>query len=77
VKLEAYEFSPTLRQDVELREFVESVRQIVNNGRYQARIVTSVPDWVGDEGEIVAYSTGGVYRLYIYLSSGWRVVALT
>lgn len=76
MKVEDYDFSPILREDVELRGFVDNVKQIMNNGRYQVRIVASAPNWTGDEGEIVAFSAGGVYRLYIYISGDWRVAAL-
>lgn len=45
----------------------------ITNGRYQLNVKTSAPTWTGKEGELVAYSTGGVYRLYVYLNSDWRV----
>lgn len=77
MKFENYEFSPILRKDVELREFVDRTQQIINLGRYQLRVIEGIPGWTGDEGEMVAYSSGGVYRLYIYINSSWRVVALT
>jgi hypothetical protein len=33
---------------------------------------TTVPSWVGTEGEMVPFVSGSVYRLYAYLGGVWR-----
>ncbi len=76
-KIEDYEFSPILRKDVELRQVMDSIRNILNNGKYQLAVVDGIPSWTGEEGDTVLMSSGGVYRLYSYLNGGWHYVALT
>ena len=53
----------------------EKVQEILN-GKYTLDVETSVPT-VGDEGDMKAFSSGGTYRLYLYLNGGWRSVNLT
>jgi len=77
LKLEDYQFSPTLNKDIELREVITNIKDIINNGRYQMRVLDGYPTWTGEEGEAVFVSSGGVYRLYVYASNGWRYVAFT
>ena len=54
-----------------LNETLENLWNVVN-GRYNFDIKTSVPTSKPIEGTAVAYSSGGVYRLYIYLNGAWR-----
>jgi len=58
-----------------IREINNALEQIwsLSNGRFNLNVVTGIPTWTAKEGDIVAYSSGGVYRIYIYLNSGWRV----
>lgn len=44
----------------------------VTNGRMVYDVVTSVPTKASDEGATKIYSSGGVYKIYIYLNDGWR-----
>ena len=64
-----------LRKDVELRQVIDDMRNIVNNGRYQLLVVDGIPGWTGDEGETVIMSSGGSLRLYSYVSGVWHYVS--
>ncbi len=44
----------------------------LTNGRYVDDVVSSVPTASSDEGSTKIYSSGGVYKIYIYLNGGWR-----
>ena len=67
MKVDEYEFD-----DNELNEFVRQLRDILNFGKYQTPIITSLPDWAARPGEKVIFnaSTGG-YTEYFYSSSAW------
>ena len=61
-------------------EFYDYVQVILNNGRYQLRVVNSVPNWIGEDGEMVCYDpeTTGRKSIYIYIVDGWyRVTFLS
>ena len=58
--------------DVELRgssqeliDFKDKVLEILNFGKYQNPVVSSVPTWIGRRGEIVIYVNGTDGRLYV------------
>lgn len=55
-------------------DFINDVAKIINLGRYQMRIVSSVPDWTGEAGEHLIYISGTVRRLYWYdaTNSTWQ-----
>lgn len=57
-------------------DFVNEVRNILNLGRYQMRIVTSVPDWTGEGGEHLLYISGTVRRFYWWddTNSTWQFI---
>ena len=57
---------------VSLNETLEQLWD-VTNGRMNLDVKSSAPTSVPTEGTMVAYSTGGVYRIYVYLNGGWRV----
>lgn len=44
----------------------------ITNGRMVYDVVSSVPTKASEEGAIKIFSSGGVYRIYIYLNGGWR-----
>ena len=52
----------------------ETLEQLwdVTNGRINFDVKSSVPTSKPAEGSMVAYSSGGVYKIYIYLNGGWR-----
>ena len=58
-------------KDPGLFEFMDYVRIIINNGRYQFRIVVDVPTWTGIEGEAVIYSAGNERSMYVYIDDTW------
>lgn len=76
MKLSDIEFSKSTRKDVALIDFLNEVYNLVNNGRYQLRVVSTVPTWTGEQGEHLLYVSGTVMRLYIYdiTNSAWRYV---
>lgn len=66
MKLQQYEISRRLRKDTALLDFINDVTRIINLGRYQTKIITSVPTHVGDDGEQSLYISGKIKRLYFY-----------
>lgn len=76
MKLQDYAFSRGVRKDASLVEVLNDINSILNNGRYQMRVVTSVPDWEGDEGEHLLYISGTVRRLYFYdiSNASWHFI---
>lgn len=76
MKLQDYVFSQALRKDTALVDFVNDINKIINLGRYQMRVVTSVPTHTGDEGEFLLYISGTVRRFYFYDStnSTWHLL---
>lgn len=62
------------RNDPGLLEWADYVRIIINLGRYQFRIVGSVPDWDAMEGEAVIYVSGNIHRLYFYMDGAWYYI---
>ena len=55
-----------------LNETLENLWNLTN-GRINFDVKSSVPTSKPTEGSMVAYSSGGIYRIYIYLNGGWRV----
>lgn len=76
MKLQDFDFSNKLRQETAFMDFVNEVRNILNLGRYQMRIVTSVPDWTGEGGEHLLYISGTVRRVYWWddTNSTWQFI---
>jgi len=76
VKLRGYEFSREIRKDTGFVDFVNDLTNLINNARYQMRIVTSVPTWTGEDGEFLLYISGTVRRLYWYdpTNSTWQFI---
>lgn len=66
MKLQDYAFSINVRSDPSLVDFLNDVNNIINLGRYQMRITSSIPNWVGDDGEHLFYINGSDKRFYIY-----------
>ena len=76
MKLQDFDFSNKLRQETTFLDLVSELRNILNLGRYQMRVVTSVPDWTGEGGEHLLYISGTVRRLYWYddTNSTWQFI---
>ena len=66
MKLQDYSFSINVRSDPSLVDFITDINTILNNGRYQMRVTTSIPNWIGDDGEHLLYINGTTKRFYIY-----------
>ena len=63
--------------DLQLQEFKDKVREIVNNGKFQTQVVTAPPTWSGKIGEAVLLmpATGGTTYYYFHGTawvSGWQ-----
>ncbi len=76
MKLQDLDFSNKLRQEASFMDFVTELRNVLNLGRYQMRVVTSVPTWTGDGGEHLLYISGTVRRFYWYddTNSTWQFI---
>lgn len=63
-----------MRKDIALLDFINDVTRIINLGRYQMRIITSVPTHTGDDGEHSLYISGKIKRVYFYdpTNSTWN-----
>lgn len=76
MKIQDFDFSSKFRQETNFMDFVNEVRNVLNLGRYQMRVVTSVPDWTGEGGEHLIYISGTVRRLYWWddTNSTWQFI---
>ena len=56
----------------DLNSFKDEIRQILNFGKYQEQVVTTVPVWAGRPGEQVLFTpaSGGTTN-YFYKDSAW------
>ena len=53
-------------------EFYDWVRVTLNNGRYQMRVNSEIPDWSGEDGEFLLYTGSAGDRFYCYFNSAWN-----
>ncbi len=60
-------------RDPGLLDFMEYVRIILNDGRYQLRTIGGIPTWTGIEGEMVLYSAGNERGMFYYINGQWNV----
>lgn len=58
-------------KDPGLMEFMDFTQIILNDGRYEMRVISSIPDWTANEGEFLCYAAGNVRRLYSYINGQW------
>lgn len=74
--MQEYQFSKDSRKDISLVDFINDINKIINFGRYQMRVVSSVPTHTGEEGEFLLYVSGTVRRLYLYdiTNSTWHFI---
>ena len=75
MRLPAYEFPRNVSNEVQ--EAIEDIRMLINNGKYQLRIVTAEPTYEGEEGELVIYNAGASKYLFSYIDGNWWYVQLT
>lgn len=74
MKVQDFSFSNKLRRETSFMDFVTELRNILNYGRYQMRISTTVPTWTGQDGEHLIYISGTIRRFYWYdeTNSTWH-----
>jgi len=74
VKVASVDLSRQLRKDTSLLEILNNITLILNLGRYQMRVVSSVPTHTGEDGEHLLYISGTVRRFYFYdtTNSTWQ-----
>ena len=74
IKIVDYSFSTKFRQETDFMDFFSNVMNILNLGRYQMRIVSTVPTWTGEGGEHLLYISGTLRRLYWWddINSTWQ-----
>ena len=71
-KLEDVSFSKLPPQ---LVEFKDNLLSLVNFGKFQFQLVSTVPTFSGRNGEVTFFRNGTDGRLYVYNGSSWNVVA--
>lgn len=76
MKLQDYTFSANTRKDLSLVDVLNDIANIFNNGRYQMRVLSSIPTHVGEEGEFLLYVSGTVRRWYWYdiTNNTWQFI---
>jgi hypothetical protein len=67
------------KESVQVQEFSDEVRKILNNGLYEIQVTTSgQPDYdAPSEPTIVLSLFGAQYRVYIGYNGSWYYTALT
>ena len=60
-------------------DFYNQVSNILNNGRYQMRVIDAPPDWTTNDGELVAVNDADSRQksLYMFVTDRWYSVPLT
>ena len=58
-------------------EFFGWVRSVLNEGRYQLRVINSAPTWTTNDGEILAVDDDSGKSLYLFVTDTWYSVPLT
>lgn len=58
-------------KDLDLIEHMDNVQVILNNGLYETRIFSEVPNWSANEGESAIYATGTARDLYFMINATW------
>lgn len=71
-KLDDINFSKFPQQ---LVEFKDNLLSLVNFGKFQFQLVSTVPTFAGRNGEVTFYRNGTDGRMYVYNGSSWNVVA--
>lgn len=55
----------------EVLDWMDNVRLVLNNGRYQQRVIDSIPTWSTHSGETLLYQSDTVRRQYAYINDQW------
>ena len=56
---------------------MDFVQIILNDGRYEMRVISSIPDWSANDGEFLCYAAGTARRFYIYVNDVWTYINFT
>ena len=75
IKIKLIDIEFKNKNDFGILDFYDYTRIILNDGRYEFRIIVEEPNWVGNEGEAVAYAAGNDRRFYIYINGAWVMLA--
>lgn len=68
----------TTKQPVQIQEFVDNVRSLLNGGAVEFDVtLAAVPTTAPQETKIVLSIFGATYRLYISYLGNWYYVPLT
>lgn len=60
------------KKDPALLDFMDYTMNILNQGRYQLRVVSGVPAWTGEDGDMVMYASGTSRGIYFYINGQWN-----
>jgi len=61
--------------DRSVRDSLDQVTLILNNGKYSGQVVTSPPAWQARNGEFAFLNSSGNLRIYFYASNQWNFLA--
>jgi len=56
----------------QLVDHIEQVQDILNNGKYQMNVLSTIPSHTTEEGCSLFYASGTVRRFYAYLNGQWN-----
>lgn len=64
---------------LEAIDALDDIKTILNYGKYQYPVVTTIPSWVGRQGESALFIASGTIRLYVCTSdqssANWFAIA--
>src|SRR3990167_5628821 len=61
--------------DRSVRDSLDQVTLILNNGKYSGQVTTTPPTWAARNGEFVFLNSSGAARVYFYANNSWNFVA--
>lgn len=68
MKLNDYNFM----YDLQLQQFKDELRDLINNGKYQMPIISIPPSWSGQKGEsVLLMPTSGGTTMYYWHGTAW------
>lgn len=67
MKINSYDVHELPQEAIDL---MEDIRTLLNFGKYQRQITTSIPTWVGRQGEEVMVFASGSGTLYMCTTDG-------
>jgi len=77
MKLPDLDLSPDINNL--LKEAIENIASLINNGKYELRVETSPPTYTLDGAEPIIVYEGGLAYLYVYVkeSGKWWKIEMT